>query len=168
MEAFAASKGLTTVSLRYFNVFGPRQNPKGGYAAVIPRWIASAQAGVACSIFGDGLTTRDFCYVGNVVGANLLAGVADPARVNGRAFNIGCGEATTLNELHDMIQELVAASAKRQSASPKYEDFRPGELRHSTASIDRAREVLGYRPETLIREGLGKTVEWYVAHAGEV
>lgn len=166
MEAFATSLGLSTVSLRYFNVFGPRQDPEGGYAAVIPRWICAALDGRPCEIYGDGLTTRDFCYVENVVRANLLAALATAGDVNGRVFNIGCGDQTSLQELHTHITDIAAELTGRAAAEPSYHDFRPGDVRHSRAVIDRARGVLSYEPVVRVREGLRSTVEWYAGGSG--
>ena len=163
MEAFTASKGLSTISLRYFNVFGPRQDPSGGYAAVIPRWISTVLEGRPCEIYGDGLTSRDFCFVENVVQANVLAAVVPRGEVDGRAFNVGCEDQTSLNELHSTIRRLVQAITGRTAPGARYSDFRPGTCGTRKRWIDRAREGLGYEPAVLIEEGLRRTVQWYAS-----
>ena len=145
--------GLPTVSLRYFNVFGPRQDPGSEYSAVIPKFIAALRAGEAPSIFGDGEQTRDFTYVANVVRANLDA-CAAPTEAFGRAFNIGCGERISLNRLVEAIGEIAG-----REVAARHLDARAGDIRHSLASIDAAGEVLGYQPVVGLREGLARTWE---------
>lgn len=166
-HVFARCYGMETVGLRYFNVFGPRQNPNGPYAAVIPQWFASLLAGKPCAINGDGETSRDFCYVANAVQANLLAGAAAKPEAFGEVVNIAVGQQTTLNELHQLIQQEIA-TLKPGTALPDavYRDFRPGDVRHSLASIDKARSLLGYAPTHTARDGLHLAAEWYVAHLG--
>ena len=157
--------GLETVGLRYFNVFGPRQDPDGPYAAVIPRWIDTLLAGERCTIHGDGATSRDFCYVGNVVQANLRAAVA-PATATGTVYNVAVGDRTTLNELHAILVEGLAARGSVDAGlQPVYSDFRPGDVRHSLADVSRARAALGYDPAVTAREGLARALDWYVAHS---
>jgi UDP-N-acetylglucosamine/UDP-N-acetylgalactosamine 4-epimerase len=156
-RAFHASYGLATVSLRYFNVFGPRQDPTSQYAAVIPLFVTAAMAGRPPVIFGDGEQSRDFTYVENVVRANLQACEA-PASASGEVFNIGCGERITINRLWREIRSLVGADVE-----PAHEAARPGDVRHSLASLDRARRTLGYAPEVGLAEGLGRTVAWFGA-----
>jgi UDP-N-acetylglucosamine 4-epimerase len=162
-DVFGRTYGLAVAGLRYFNVFGPRQDPRGEYAAVIPRWFATLARGEQARIFGDGETSRDFCYVANVVQANLLAGcVADPAAL-GQVYNVGCGVRTTLQELFAFIRDEVAATRPAAAeAQPAYEDFRPGDVRHSLADIDKAHRLLGYRPTHSVREGLREAAPWYL------
>ena len=151
-----------TVGLRYFNVFGPRQDPDGPYAAVIPRWLGEMIAGEESTIFGDGETSRDFCYVANVVQANLLAALAG-SEATGTVYNVALGDRTTLNELFRMLGDgLVAEGALDATPAPAYADFRSGDVRHSLADTSAAREALGYRPTHPIGPGLRETVAWYI------
>lgn len=164
-DTFARHYGLETVGLRYFNVFGPRQDPAGAYAAVMPRWIDALLDGRDCTLFGDGSTSRDFCYVANVVQANLLAAVA-PASATGTVYNVAVGDRTTLTDLYDAIQDaLLAAEPGLTSRPPVFAPERPGDIRHSLADITRAREALGYSPTHRIRDGLAESIRWYVASA---
>lgn len=149
--------GLETVSLRYFNVFGPRQHPDSEYAAVIPRFLRRMLAGKRPVIFGDGEQSRDFTSVDNVVEANLLA--SEAAQGVGDAFNIACGQASTLNQVAAWINESLGTRLE-----PLFEPPRPADIRHSYASIRKAETVLGYRPSLGVREGLRRTVEWFQAH----
>jgi UDP-N-acetylglucosamine/UDP-N-acetyl-alpha-D-glucosaminouronate 4-epimerase len=149
-RAFAQVYGLETVALRYFNVFGPRQDPLSQYSAVIPKFITAVLEGERPVIFGDGEQSRDFTYVDNTVEGTLLASTADG--VAGDTFNLACGEATTLNQLLDHVREI---SAKDVEAI--YEERQPGDLQRSQADISRAREALGYEPAVDIRAGLEKT-----------
>ena len=169
-EAYAAAYGqaygLETVGLRYFNVFGPRQDPRGAYAAVIPAWIAALARGERCTVHGDGLTTRDFCHVANVAGANLLAATTASADALGGVFNVGTGKRTTLLELHDALlaalREARPEVAAGLDAEPAFGPFRPGDVRHSCADITRARERLGYRPVVGLRIGIADTLGWFL------
>ncbi len=147
--------GLETVVLRYFNVFGPRQDPDSDYAAVIPKFIARFLNDTSPVIFGDGTQSRDFTYVENVVRANLLACAASSAAA-GQVFNCACGERVTLTALANELRSLTGSTC-----APTYGPPRPGEVAHSLASLDRAREYLGYEPGVNLREGLAKTVSWY-------
>jgi len=147
--------GLPTVALRYFNVFGPRQDPTSEYSAVIPRFITAAKAGQPPTIYGDGEQSRDFTFVANVVRANQLSCVAGPEALGG-AYNIGCGERITLNELIAAIGAIV-----QKEIRPEHVDPREGDIRHSLAAIDAAAERLGFRPEVALTEGLQRTVEAY-------
>ena len=165
-EVFGRCYGTSTVGLRYFNVFGPRQDPDGAYAAVIPRWIAEMLRGEDVLINGDGETSRDFCYVDNAVQANLLAATAalpDPATV----FNVALDERTTLNELFAQLRrELahhVAATSVRQA---RHGPLRAGDVRHSRADIGKAKRLLGYEPTHRLDDGLRAAMPWYVAHLG--
>jgi len=146
--------GLSTVSLRYFNVFGPRQDPNSQYAAVIPIFISSLLRGERPTIFGDGEQSRDFTFVTNVVNANILASRCEEAA--GQVLNIACGERYTLNELFSLLRQMINVEV-----DPVYADPRPGDVKHSQADISRAKELLKYEPEISFKEGLEKTVEWY-------
>jgi UDP-glucose 4-epimerase len=152
--AFHTVYGLETVALRYFNVFGPRQDPNSEYAAVIPKFITALLAGRRPVIYGDGEQTRDFTYVANVVRGNLLALEAKGAA--GRAFNVATGGAVSLNQLARSLADLV-----EQAVLPEYAAPRPGDIRHSSADITRAGEVLGFEPIVDFREGLRLTLDWY-------
>lgn len=158
-ELFTRVYGMECIGLRYFNVFGPRQDERGAYAAVIPRWFAAFREGTRPVIYGDGLTSRDFCYVGNVVRANILAAATANASAFGEAFNIACGERTTLRDLCAAIGDLAAPGS---GIEPLCEDFRPGDIAHSLASVRKARDLLGYEPAVGVREGLAKAAEWYL------
>lgn len=156
--------GLESAGLRYFNVFGPRQDPKGAYAAVIPRWIDAMQRGRDCLIFGDGQTSRDFCYVANVVQANILAAVADRPESVDRVYNIAVGEQTSLTELHDLLAAEVRGLKSDAALQPaKYEAFREGDIRHSLADISDAQQYLGYRPRVAVKDGIRETVRWFMS-----
>lgn len=147
--------GTETVCLRYFNVFGPRQDPQSEYAAVIPRFILAALGKGQATIHGDGRQTRDFTYVANVVRANLLALAAGP-EAGGRVFNIACGEETSLLSLLALLGEFTG-----KTLAPVFAPARPGDVRRSRAEIGLAREILDYRPEVGLREGLRRTMEWH-------
>ena len=149
--------GLEPVSLRYFNVFGPRQDPASNYAAAIPAFVGRMLAGQRPIVFGDGEQSRDFCYVDNVVTANLLA--ADAPGVRGEAVNIACGERTTLNRIIELINGHLGTSL-----APIHEPPRPGDVRHSLAGLERARALLGYEPRILFAEGLERSIGWYREH----
>lgn len=165
-ELYASVYDLTynfkATGLRYFNVFGPRQDPDGAYAAVIPKWISSLLDGEATWINGDGETSRDFCYIDNVVQANILASLA-PDESKGQVYNVAVGERTTLNELHKMLEQNLAALGYNINAALEYRDFRPGDVRHSQASIEKAKDKLGYSPSRTVAQGLKQTMPWYVA-----
>jgi UDP-glucose 4-epimerase len=156
-RVFTQAYGLETVSLRYFNVFGPRQHPDSEYAAVIPRFLRRMLAGKQPVIFGDGEHSRDFTPVENVVAANLLA--AETGQGVGEVFNIAGGSPSTLNQLAAWLNQLLGTSL-----APVYEPPRPADIRHSYASIQKAERVLGYRPNVQVQEGLRQTVEWFKAH----
>jgi UDP-glucose 4-epimerase len=154
--AFYATYGLEYVGLRYFNVFGPRQDPRSQYAAVIPKFITAYLRGEPPIVFGDGTQSRDFAFVDNVVQANLRACTAPKAP--GRIFNIACGERTTLLELLGLLAGHFGGRIE-----PRFEARRPGDVKHSLADISLARDLLGYEPEILFAEGLSRTIEWYRA-----
>ena len=171
-EAYAHSFGysyeLKSVGLRYFNVFGPRQDPHGAYAAVIPCWFAALLRGEPVRINGDGETSRDFCYVENVVQANLLAAAATNPQSANEVYNIALGDRTTLNQLFELILGAVSkANRDRAGAKPVYGDFRVGDVRHSLADISKARQFLGYSPTHTIQQGLELAMRWYLAQSRE-
>lgn len=164
-QIFSETYGLETIGLRYFNVFGRRQDPNGVYSAVIPRWIAALLKGETCTIFGDGETSRDFSYVANVVDANILAAVA-PRESTNRIYNIACGGKTTLTQLYRLVRErLVPFQPQLAGLEPKYEPFRRGDIRDSEADISAAVAHLGYAPTHTVAAGLDQTMAWYVALA---
>jgi UDP-N-acetylglucosamine 4-epimerase len=164
---WAKQYGLPAIGLRYFNVFGRRQDPNGAYAAVIPRWVEALLRDEPCYVYGDGETTRDFCHVSDVVQANLLAAVAADSAVD-EVYNVGCGTETSLNELFRMIRlGLAGFEADLASHEPVYEPFRAGDIRRSVADISKARRRLGFEPTMTVAEGLGEALEWYVAQARE-
>jgi UDP-N-acetylglucosamine 4-epimerase len=155
-RAWGSVYGLECVGLRYFNVFGPRQDPDGPYAAAIPRWLLALEQNLPVTIYGDGENTRDFCYVKNVVQANILAATTENPQAAGKIYNIACGESVTLNELFRVLKRKAAPAAQ---CSPVYEDFRKGDIRHSSASIQRARSLLGYTPFYSLEAGLAEMCE---------
>lgn len=166
-DVFGRSHGLQSIGLRYFNVFGPRQDPDGAYAAVIPRWAAAMLKGETVYINGDGQTSRDFCYVANAVQANLLAAtVATPEAVN-QVYNVAVGDQTDLNALHARLaQGLAAVRPGLQVAPPVYRDFRAGDVRHSRADTTKAQRLLGYAPTHRIADGLAEATAWFAARVG--
>lgn len=166
-DVFQRTYGLQAVGLRYFNVFGRRQDPNGAYAAVIPRWVSNLLNGEPCYVYGDGETSRDFVYVANAVQANLLAATTHSA-VAGEVYNVGCGQETSLNELFRMIRlGLTGYEPEVASQEPVYEGFRIGDIRRSVANISKARRRLGYEPAVSVPEGLGEALEWYATRAME-
>lgn len=161
-DVFARTYGITTVGLRYFNVFGPRQDPAGAYAAVIPRWFGQFLRGQEVAINGDGTTSRDFCFVGNVVQANLLAALSERKDIAGEVFNVAVGARTTLNELFAMIRDQVAAYRPGAAdQSPVFRAFRAGDVTHSQADIGKISEWLGYVPQVDVRTGLSIAAQYY-------
>ena len=155
---FQRAYGLTTIGLRYFNVFGPRQDPNGAYAAVIPRWIAALEKGEPCQINGDGSTSRDFCFVANAVQANVRAALA-PESSSDTVYNVAVGGKTSLLELHAMIRERVAKRRPEVAKlEPVFQPFRAGDIKDSQADISRAVEKLGYAPTHTVAQGLDETV----------
>jgi UDP-glucose 4-epimerase len=153
MRIFAELYSIETVSLRYFNVFGPRQDPKSEYAAVIPKFVTAAIRQERPVVFGDGEQTRGFCYIDNVVDANLLA-ASSPQKLRGEVLNVACGERTSLNQLITLIGELTGSRL-----APDYRPARAGDVRDSLADVRAARQTLGYEPRVAVREGLRRTVE---------
>jgi UDP-N-acetylglucosamine 4-epimerase len=159
---FTQLYGLECIGLRYFNVFGPRQDPDGAYSAVIPKWFASLLRGEKVYINGDGENSRDFCYVEDVVQANLLAACVDRPEAISQVYNIGGGHSTTLNHLFELIQEQVLqVSSTLTTTTPTHRQFREGDIRHSVAHIGKAKELLKYAPAYSVKEGLQKAANWY-------
>ena len=179
-DVFASCYGLNTIGLRYFNVFGPRQDPNGAYAAVIPKWTAALLAGDAVYINGDGETSRDFCFIANAVQANLLAatvsenfvsrnsvipakaGIQSDESSTVQVYNVAVGDRTTLNTLFALLRDNLAAHGVCADTQPIYRDFRAGDVRHSLADINKARDRLGYKPSHRIEEGLKEAISWYI------
>ncbi|HEX7952347.1 MAG TPA: NAD-dependent epimerase/dehydratase family protein, partial [Burkholderiales bacterium] len=163
-EIYARCYGYSSIGLRYFNVFGPRQDPKGDYAAVIPKWITAMMRKEPVYINGDGETVRDFCHIDNITQANVLAAaVEDPAAVN-QVYNIAFGEETTLNRLFDEIRRVLEPRlAYARGLQATYRERRAGDIKLSQANIGKARELLGYRPQTGLRDGLTLAAEWYAS-----
>lgn len=165
-DVFARCYGFESVGLRYFNVFGPRQDPNGAYSAVIPRWVSAMLQGLPCVIHGDGETSRDFSFVTNVVQANLRAALTEePSAVN-QVYNVAVGEQTTLTALHEQVRSaLNALKPELAIAPPKFSAFRDGDIRHSLADVAKAKERLGYVPSHNVAEGIRQALPWYVEHA---
>jgi UDP-N-acetylglucosamine 4-epimerase len=161
-DVFASSYGVKTIGLRYFNVFGKRQDPEGAYAAVIPKWIAAMLGGEAVSVNGDGETSRDFCFVDNAVQANILAAMAGDEGTN-QVYNVAVNARTSLNVLHQHLVSTLAENAVAYSLAPNYRDFRAGDVRHSQADISKAQILLGYQPTHTILQGLQTAMPWYLA-----
>ena len=163
-DVFGKTYDLRSIGLRYFNVFGPRQDPDGAYAAVIPKWIASMVKGEPVYINGDGETSRDFCYIANVVQANLLAASTQNTDAVNQVYNIAVGDRSTLNELYAQLkQNLISSCPHLKDAQAVYREFRAGDVRHSLASIDKAIEMLGYEPTQSMGQGVARVVSWYTA-----
>ncbi len=166
-EVFASTYGFASIGLRYFNVFGRRQDPNGAYAAVMPKWFAALLKGEPVFINGDGETSRDFCYIDNAVQANLRAALTGNAAAINRVYNVAVGQRTTLNELFQQIRALLAARDPSLAMSePVYRDFRAGDVRHSLADISAARSLLGYAPTHDLASGLREAADWYVQFVG--
>jgi UDP-N-acetylglucosamine 4-epimerase len=164
-EVYARCYAFETIGLRYFNVFGPRQDPDGAYAAVIPKWLASMIKAEPIYINGDGETSRDFCFIDNVVQANLLAATTTVPGAANRAYNVAVGERTTLNDLFRFLQEgLKKRNPSMPSQKPVYREFRAGDVRHSLASVDKAKAFLGYQPTHTTQSGLETALDWYIAN----
>ena len=162
-QVFTRCYGFETVGLRYFNVFGPRQDPNGAYAAVIPRWVAAMLRSEACTINGDGETSRDFCYIANTVQANLRAGLTAFKPDVSQVYNVAVGDRTSLVELHNLIAEmLVSEQAVAHVNEAQFAPFRAGDVRHSLADVSKAREHLGYAPTHDVKAGMAEAVRWYI------
>lgn len=162
-DVFARTYGLSSIGLRYFNIFGKRQDPNGAYAAVIPKWIAAMIAGDEVFINGDGATSRDFCYIDNALQVNLLAATTDNPKAENQIYNVAVGDRTSLNELFEALrQNLMQRQFQLGDLKPTYRDFRAGDVLHSLADIGKAAERLGYAPSHRIGEGIGEAMDWYV------
>lgn len=162
-DVFGRCYGLETIGLRYFNVFGPRQDPDGAYAAVIPKWFSGILKGEPVYIYGDGETSRDFCYVQNVVQANILAACAKEPNAIRQVYNVAYSGRTSLNQLFDCIKTAIAKRGiDTAGVAPVYREFRGGDVRHSLADISKARELLGYAPTHSVHEGLEHAADWYI------
>jgi len=159
-DVFSKCYGFDTIGLRYFNVFGPRQDPNGAYAAVIPKWVSSLLTGEQVFINGDGETSRDFSYVQNAIQANLLAATSTPEARN-HVYNMAVGERTTLKQLFCLIRDNLVAFGVPTSVEPKYRDFRAADVRHSLADTSKARQMLGYVPSHRIEDGIKAAIDWY-------
>jgi UDP-N-acetylglucosamine/UDP-N-acetylgalactosamine 4-epimerase len=161
-EHYAKIFGLKCAGLRYFNVFGPRQDPDGAYAAVIPKWVSTMIRDEPITMYGDGEMTRDFCYVGNVVQANILAAITPFLELNYNVFNVGCGLRTTMNQLFSTLQEMLMTEFPHVKAiRPIYGDSRVGDIKHSLADIMHIQSRLKYDANILLNEGLNLSIDWY-------
>ncbi|MCY7280804.1 MAG: SDR family oxidoreductase [Sphingomonas bacterium] len=163
---YAQSYGYCATGLRYFNVFGPRQDPDGAYAAVIPKWAAAMLADEVVIINGDGETSRDFCYIANAVQANILAALA-PDEAQGEIYNVAVGERTSLNQLFGLLRDGLGEHQVHYDRDPAYADFRPGDARHSQADITKARDRLGYRPQFGVAAGLRAALPYYLGRSSD-
>lgn len=164
-DVFTRCYGMESIGLRYFNIFGPRQDPNGAYAAVIPLWISALIRNTPLYIKGDGETSRDFTYVDNVVQANLLAATSIHPDAANQVYNIALNDRTTLNQLYEMIRgQLLPRFPHLAQHRPEYTDFRAGDVRHSQADISKAQSLLGYEPAYSITQGLEQAMDWYIAH----
>lgn len=161
-EVFARSYGFKTIGLRYFNVFGKRQDPNGAYAAVIPKWTAALMQNETVYINGDGETSRDFCYVDNAVQANLLAATATSEEAHNQVYNVAVSDRTTLNTLLKMLCNNLSTYSISVDITPVYRDFRAGDVKHSQADISKAQRLLGYAPKYNIESGISKSMPWYI------
>lgn len=159
MRAYAAAYGLETVCLRYFNVFGPYQDPCGAYAAAIPRFVSQMLKGQSPVVYGDGEQSRDFCFIQNVCNANWLAAHAPAHVCNGQAMNIACNRRTSLNQILEQLRQLLKVGVQ-----PVYEQERPGDVKHSLADVSKAKVTIGYEPRVYFEEGLARAIDWYKTH----
>lgn len=165
-EVFAKTYAMSCVGLRYFNVFGPRQDPDGAYAAVIPKWTSALLKNETVFINGDGETSRDFCFVANAVEANIRAAITPVLPNPHEVFNVAVGERTSLSQLFEMIRHALSELGTQViAAAPLYRDFRAGDVRHSLADISKARQELGYEPQFSLAQGLRVAMPWYLASA---
>jgi UDP-N-acetylglucosamine/UDP-N-acetylgalactosamine 4-epimerase len=163
-SVFAKTYGFKAIGLRYFNIFGKRQDPNGAYAAVIPKWVAAILNKEDVFINGDGETSRDFCYIDNTVQMNLLAATTDNDKATDQVYNVALNDRTSLNKLYQMIEERLIQRIKGlEKKDPIYQDFRVGDVRHSQANIDKAQALLDYQPKYMISEGMNEAMDWYVS-----
>ena len=162
-NVFAKNYDFKTIGLRYFNIFGKRQDPDGAYAAVIPKWVAAILNKEDVYINGDGETSRDFCYIDNTVQMNLLAATTDNEEATNQVYNVALNDRTSLTKLHQMIEgRLIERVEGLEKKKPIYREFRSGDVRHSQASIDKAQKLLDYQPKYRISEGMADAIDWYV------
>ena len=161
-EVFARTYGFKTIGLRYFNVFGRRQDPNGAYAAVIPKWTSAMIENDDVYVNGDGETSRDFCYIDNTVQMNILAATTTNSEAKNQVYNVAVGDRTTLNELFNSIKSALADNEVVYDKQPIYRDFREGDVRHSQADISKAKQLLGYAPQFNISQGIDLAMPWYV------
>jgi len=162
-NVFAKTYGFKVIGLRYFNIFGKRQNPNGAYAAVIPKWVSAILNNEDVFINGDGETSRDFCYIDNTVQINLLAATTDNDKAVDQVYNVALNDRTSLNTLYQMIEErLIQRTQGLEKKRPIYRDFRAGDVRHSLADISKAQQLLNYQPKYKIDKGLDESMDWYV------
>jgi len=167
-SVFAKTYGFKSIGLRYFNIFGKRQDPDGAYAAVIPKWVAAILNKEDVFINGDGETSRDFCYIDNTVQINLLAATTDNDEATDQIYNVALNDRTSLNKLYQMIEDrLIQRMQGLEKKEPIYQDFRAGDVRHSQANIDKAKTLLNYQPKYMISEGMNETMNWYVGSLKE-
>jgi UDP-N-acetylglucosamine 4-epimerase len=165
-NVFAKTYGFKTIGLRYFNIFGKRQDPNGAYAAVIPKWVAAILNKDDVYINGDGETSRDFCYIDNTVQMNLLAATTDNDEATDQVYNVALNDRTSLNKLYQMIEErLIRRIQGLEKKKPIHQDFRVGDVRHSKANIDKAQELLGYQPKYMISQGMDEAIDWYTNYS---
>ena len=161
-NVFAKTYGFKTIGLRYFNIFGKRQDPNGAYAAVIPKWVAAILNKEDVFINGDGKTSRDFCYIDNTVQMNLLAATTDNDEATDQVYNVALNDRISLNKLYQMIEErLIQRTQGLEKKEPIFKDFRAGDVRHSQANIDKAQALLKYQPKYMISKGMDETIDWY-------
>lgn len=161
-EVFARTYGFKTIGLRYFNVFGKRQDPNGAYAAVIPKWTAAMIAGDDVFINGDGETSRDFCFIENTVQANILAATTQNDEAKNQVYNVAVGDRTTLNDLFNAIKAALNENGVTYTKEPVYREFRAGDVRHSQASVGKIKKLLGYEATHKISEGINLAMGWYI------
>ncbi len=162
-DVFSKCYGFNTIGLRYFNVFGSRQDPNGAYAAVIPKWIDAMLKGDKVFINGDGETSRDFCYIDNTVQMNILAATAKNNALN-QVYNVAAGEQTSLNKLFELLQnEISTLNLEKNTSKPIYRNFRAGDVLHSLADIDKAKKLLGYDPQYFVIKGIEQAMPWYIS-----
>ena len=162
-SVFAKTYGFKTIGLRYFNIFGKRQDPKGAYAAVIPKWVSDILNNNDVFINGDGETSRDFCYIENTVQVNLLAAMSEDENSIDQVYNVALNDKTSLNDLYHMIENrLIERRPSLENKLPIYRDFRDGDVRHSQANINKAKKLLNYEPTHSISKGLDEVMDWYV------
>ena len=164
-DVFGRCYGLASIGLRYFNVFGPRQDPEGAYAAVIPRWTRQMLLGEEVRIHGDGETSRDFCFVDNAVQANLLAATIDNSEAVNQIYNVALNERTSLNALFGLLRDVLCTHRPELDvAAPVHGEFREGDVRHSQADIAKAKRLLGYVPTHRLADGIQIAMPWYLSH----